>query len=96
MSIQSCDPWVRAGLDAWSLAAEASTVIALRMVRLAAGGTASVREANLMITEKVEAGLELQASLVGKGFSLTLLAGAQTTLRHYRRKVAANRRRLAR
>ena len=84
------------GLDAWSLGAEASAVIALRMVRLAAGGIESAREMDLMITEKFQAGLELQARLAAPGLGLTPLAGTQTTLRHYRRKVAANKKRLTR
>lgn len=96
MSTRSYAAWFRTGLDAWSLGAEASTVIALRMVRLAAGGAAGVGEANLMITEKVQAGLELQADLIGMGLGLTPLAGMQKTLRHYRRKVAENRKRLTR
>lgn len=96
MSAPRVDGWFRAGLDAWLLGAESSAVIALRLARLAAGGSASVREATLMVTEKIEAGLELQASLVGGALGLTPLSGTQKTVRHYRRKVAANRKRLTR
>lgn len=84
--------WLRAGMDAWSLGAEASTVIGLRMARLAVGGEAASREAQLMIAEKVRAGIELQTAL----FGATPLAAKQKALRHYRGKVSANRRRLIR
>ena len=88
--------WINAGLDGWLLAAEAAAVIGLRSARLAAGGDAGTREAALMVQEKIGAALELQAELLGAGLTLTPLAGTQKALRHYRRKVAANRRRLSR
>ena len=90
------DAWFRAGLDAWMLGAEAATVMTLRMTRIAAGDAGARHEAERMITEKVQAGLELQAKLIDEGLSLTPLSGTQKTLRHYRGKVAANRRRLSR
>lgn len=88
--------WFRAGVDAWMLGAEASTVMALRMARLALGGERAGREMSLMVTEKVAAALELGAELAVQGSALTPLGGTQRTLRHYRSKVAANRRRLLR
>lgn len=84
------DAWLRAGMDAWSLGLEASTVVALRTARLAAGGAEAAREAELMVAEKIRAAAELQLALVGA----TPLGGTQKALRHYRGKVAANRRRL--
>lgn len=84
--------WLRAGMDAWSLGLEASTVVGLRVAKLAAGGGAACEEAQLMFVEKVRAGVELQAALIGK----TPLTGTQKALRHYRGKVAANRKRLTR
>ena len=89
------EAWFRAGMDAWLLAAESATVVGLRTMRLASGGHAGAREAALMVTEKIGAALELQAALVSTGPALTPLAGTQRTLRHYRGKVAANRRRLS-
>ncbi|WP_425229248.1 hypothetical protein [Sphingomonas sp.] len=83
-------------MDAWMLGAEASTVMALRMTKLALGGDPGGREATLMVAEKIKAAAELQASLFADGMSLTPLSGTQKALRHYRAKVAANRRRLSR
>ena len=82
--------WMQAGFDAWALGLESSTVIGLRMAKLAAGGEAASAEAALMVSEKVQASQEIALG----AFGLTPLAGTQKTLRHYRRKVAANRRRL--
>ena len=47
-------PWYAATLLAW----EAADVVGLRLVRLAGGGDAAFAEANLMISEKVAAGVE--------------------------------------
>jgi hypothetical protein len=35
------NPWFRAGFDAWSLGVEASSVIALRTLKILAGGAAA-------------------------------------------------------
>ena len=70
------------------LALEAQQVIAMRMMRLSVGGAKSAREARRMMSEKVlaagEAGVKLATG--GSGHSI---------VKHYRRKVSANRRRLA-
>ena len=50
-----------AGSDMWMLSAEAGTVMALRTVRIAAGGAA---EAELMVTKEVRAAIELQTCLM--------------------------------
>jgi hypothetical protein len=44
-------PW-RACIDASLFAAEVQTVIALRMMRLAAGGSEAAEEARCMVAEK--------------------------------------------
>ncbi len=88
------NPWLRLGLDAWSLGMESSAVIALRTMKLAAGGSAAEAESQLMIEEKVRAGLELQAMALTGGLGLTPEHSAAKTMAHYRRKVRANRRRL--
>jgi hypothetical protein len=89
------NPWLRASLDAWSLALEASTVIALRTAKLAAGTAAGKAEARRMVREKIEAGLALQALALTGGLGRTPNSAAAKTLAHYRRKVRANKRRLA-
>lgn len=96
MYADACNAWFRAGLDAWSLGAESSMVAAMRIARIATGGKAAAAESRLMVSEKVQAALELQARALAGRLGTTPLAGTQQTLAHYRRKVAANRRRLTR
>jgi hypothetical protein len=89
------NPWVRFGLDAWSLGLEASSVIGLRALKIAAGGAAADAESRLMITEKLEAGWDLQTKALTGALGLTPQIAASRTLAHYRRKVRSNHRRLA-
>ena len=86
--------WFHAGIDAWSLSMEASAVIGMRMAKMAAGGDAARAEGQLMVSEKISAAFELQAKLARAPLSTSPLSGTQAALRHYRRKVARNRRRL--
>ena len=55
------NPWLSLSFNMWRLGLEAQTVMALRMMRLAAGGAAAQREAARMVSEKraaaVQAGL---------------------------------------
>jgi len=91
---RGANPWMRLGFDAWSLGAESSAVIGLRLMKMAAGGAAAETEAHRMISEKVEAGLALQTLAMTGGLGVTPHGAAARTLAHYRRKVRANRRRL--
>ncbi|WP_372785816.1 hypothetical protein [Phenylobacterium sp.] len=89
------NPLLRLGLDSLWLGAEAQGVIALRMLKFAAGGPAATAEVQLMVAEKLRAAAETQAQVL-----TSLLAGqghlAPTrAVAGYRRKVRANRRRLA-
>jgi hypothetical protein len=88
------NPWLRPGMDAWALGVEASSVVALRMLKFAGGGAAAEAEARRMVSEKIEAGLALGALAWSGGLGLTAPRAASVTLAHYRRKVRANRRRL--
>jgi hypothetical protein len=92
----SRNPWLRFGVNAWYLGLEASSVIALRMLKIAAGGVAAEVEARRMVSEKIEAGLALQALALTGGLGQTSDSAAKKMVAHYRRKVRANRRRLAR
>ncbi|HEX4712243.1 hypothetical protein [Phenylobacterium sp.] len=88
------NPWLNLGMDSLWLGAEAQGVIALRMMKFAAGGPAAAAEAELMVAEKLRAAAETQTQLLtsvltGKGH----LAPARAVA-GYRRKVRANRRRL--
>ena len=89
------NPWTRLFFDAWSLSLEASSVIASRTMKLAAGGEAARTEAQRMVAEKIEAGAALQILTLTGGLGLTPQSAARKTLAHYRRRVRANRRRLA-
>ena len=50
------------------LAMEANQVIALRVMKLMRGGKRARREANLMVSEKIDAALKAGASLMRGGF----------------------------
>jgi hypothetical protein len=78
--------------DMWDsltrLAVESSGVIALRMTKLMLGGKrAARREARLMVSEKIDASVKATRSLIGG-------ASAEEIIGQYRRRVAANARRL--
>lgn len=88
--------WMRAGIDAWSLGVESSLVVGLRMAKFATGGDPLGHEARRMVSEKVESAIELQTALVTGALGTTPLAQAGGVMRHYKRKVSANRRRLGR
>ena len=92
---RSRNPWPGIGLSAWSLGLEASMVVGLRSLKIAAGGAAGEAEARLMVAEKVEAGVALQQMSLTGQLGASPQAAAAKTLAHYRRKVRANRRRLS-
>ena len=81
--------WIKLSLDATMLAAEAQTVIGLRLMMLGAGGSAAQTEANLMVSEKVSALLEAGVTIAGGGTAHGVVAG-------YRKHVRANSHRLRR
>ena len=87
--------WLRLGWDAWALGMEASTVIGLRTMKIAAGGAAADSEARRMVSEKVEAAAALQAMAMTGALGFTAPGAARKAVAHYRRKVQANGRRLA-
>jgi len=71
------------------LGIEANHVITLRMMKLMMGGKDSRREAQLMISEKIEAAIKAGASALAG-------ASSEEIVRQYRRRVAANKKRLSR
>ncbi len=79
--------WIRLARNTAMLSLESHAVIALRLARLARGGRAARREADLMISEKIKAMTEASARLA-------LGASPNEIVRGYRKKVRANRRRL--
>lgn len=88
--------WVRLGFDSWLLGIEAANVMGLRTMALAAGDANALREANLMVREKIDAARDLHLKAATGALGLTPSRAAQNTVAHYRRKVRANRRRLTR
>ena len=90
------NPWARLTLDMMTLGAEASGVMALRMMKLAAGGQAATAEAQLMVAEKVRAAAEVQAQAWTDALSGKSRLTPKRAVRLYRKKVRANRRRLTR
>ncbi len=79
----------RLWLDTMMLGFEAQQVIWLRTLRLAAGGKSGECEARRMVTEKVIAGAQAAGSIAAG-------ASPESVVRGYRKKVRANKRRLAR
>jgi hypothetical protein len=89
-------PWIRLATDAWFLSLEATNVVALRLARLALGGRQAEAESRKMLDEKFAALLALQWQLMTGGLGSTALEISRGSLRHYRKAVRRNRRRLAR
>ena len=86
--------WTGVWLDSLVLSMDAATVIGLRLAKIALGGRAGSDEARLMVSEKISAGLELQAKL-GSNMRFSPLRRSQDVLGHYGRVVRANRERLS-
>ena len=85
--------WTRLWVDASFLAADAAAVMAMRAIRMMAGGQVASREAERIIGEKVEAGFEL-AGAVASGKVRTPVAAARKTVSVIGKRVRANRKRL--
>ena len=88
-------PWL-ALMQSAQLAADAQTVIALRLMRIARGGPSASREAQRMVVEKAAAaaaaqGLAAVALLSGKSAEVA----SAKALSHYRRVVRRNKARLS-
>ncbi len=90
------NPWLKLSVDTFWLGAEASQVVALRMMKLAGGGAGAAAEAQRMVTEKVAAAMAVQTELALGAMSGSPHAGPTKAVALYRRKVRANRRRLSR
>lgn len=86
--------WERLAWEGWALGMEASGVIGLRALTLSRGGRTAKREKRRMVAEKVDAALALQVAALTGGLGMTPQQAASKSLKHYRRKVRANRRRL--
>ncbi len=87
------NPWLKLTYDAIQLGMEAQTVIGLRVMKAMTGGPGANAEASRMITEKIEATMELQTSLMANALNEPHV-GATKAVAMYRKKVQANRKRL--
>ena len=88
------NPWLGLAFKAIELGIEAQSVIALRMMRLAAGGARGRAEASRMVAEKVGALAEAQTAAAAAILRQKVVAGK--VLNTYKKRVRANRRRLTR
>jgi hypothetical protein len=86
--------WMFAGYDLWVLGMESAAVMTMRGLKVAAGGAAAEAEMLRMVSEKVQAGLDLQALALRGALGTTMPDLVSKTSRHYRKRVRANHRRL--
>lgn len=87
--------WALFTSQASALYMESVSVICMRSIKLMGGGKAADREAQQMVSEKIEANME-----AAFGLPLTMpfggAAAASAALMPYRKRVRANHRRLSR
>ena len=81
-------------LNAMRLGAESHSVVGLRLMKMALGGTAAVTEAQLMVSEKMDAMAQVQKQLAMSALTGSPHRGPARAVALYRRKVRANQRRL--
>ena len=87
------NPWLNLTFDAIQLGMEAQTVIGLRVMKALTGGPGANAEVSRMITEKIEASMELGSSMMSTALSEPHV-GPTKAVAMYRKKVQANRKRL--
>ncbi len=87
--------WFGLGLDMWMLGIESSSVIALRTMKMAAGGAAADDEAQRMVSEKMWAGMDLCQRAAFGQLGTSMPGVATAAVAGYRKKVRANQRRLS-
>ncbi|CAM3280459.1 Antifreeze protein [Sphingomonas antarctica] len=88
--------WMGLGLEMWTLGMESASVIGLRTMKLAQGGPAAGREAELMVSEKIATAFDVQMKLMTGGFGFIPAVAASKAVGEYATKVRANRKRLSR
>lgn len=88
-------PWANLAFDTWLLGAEASAVIAMRFARISQGDLGAAMEMQRMISEKGEALFNLQLKAMTGSLGARPETAARRAVKHYRRAVAKNRKRLA-
>ena len=86
---------MHAWFDAMRFGADVQRVIALRMMRLAAGGPRAAKETQRMVADKMAATSEAQgAAFLALATGASPATAAKRARTRYRRAVRANKRRL--
>jgi hypothetical protein len=88
--------WATMAMQSTMLAIESQQVIALRLAKMAAGEADSQREAELMVSEKVQAMVDSGHMMFKAALGGQPDMGAGKVIEHYRTTVRANRKRLSR
>lgn len=96
MARKSDKSWPEIATDSWTLGMQASSVIAMRSMRLMLGGASGEHEAKTMVEEKVNAALGFWPAMMRGGFNQSPEAMTTRALAHYSKPVRANQRRLSR
>jgi hypothetical protein len=94
--MQQTNWWLGMTRDLALLAVESGEVMVRRTLKLARADRAAWDEFQLMVTEKVEATVQLQCAVLTGKLGASGQGAARTALTHVRRKVRANRSRLRR
>lgn len=89
--------WLALSAQMMRLGMESQWIVLQRLSRLQAGGPVARKEAERMVTEKATAAAsEAFALSLALASGKSPLSALQATVKSYRKKVAANRRRLGR
>jgi hypothetical protein len=88
--------WMEMAMQSTMLAIESQQVIALRLTKLALGEPDSQREAELMVSEKMQAMVDSGHTMFKAALGGHADMGAGKVLENYRTTVRANRKRLSR
>lgn len=94
--MQQTNWWLGMTRDLALLAVESGEVMVRRSLKLARADRAAWDEFQLMVSEKVEATVQVQCGLLSGKLSASKQGAARAALNHVRRKVRANRSRLRR
>jgi hypothetical protein len=90
------NPWFALTLKSIQLGFDAQSVIAFRMMRLAAGGARGKDEAQRMVAEKFAAAAEAQTAAASAIMTGHTDKATRKFLSIYQKRVRANKRRLSR
>jgi len=80
--------------DCWNLGLEACSVIGMRLPRLMTGNATAMAEAQLMVSEKLDAVARLQWKMMTGQLGTSGPAMLDASVAHYRKAVRRNQRRL--